>query len=74
MNKPPDASSKKMATAGKASGLVIQALQYIGQDNTDSKVIGKIKKSLSDNDKKTLKKDISSAPDWMRPVINQILD
>lgn len=67
------ASSKKMATAGKPSGLVIQALQYVGQDNIDTNIITKIKKSLSDDDKRTLKKDAGAAPDWMRPVIDQIL-
>lgn len=67
------ASSKKMATAGKPSGLVIQALGYLGQDNVDSGVVTKIKKSLSLDDKKVLEKDIDAAPDWMRPVITQII-
>ena len=67
------ASPKKMATAGRASGLVIQALQYLGQDNINSETIAKIKKSLSAGDKSILKKDIDAAPDWMRPFINQIV-
>ncbi len=61
-----------MATAGKASGTVIQALQYIGKDDVNSDVINKIKETLSDEDKRELKKNINAAPDWMRPVITEI--
>jgi len=66
------APPKKMETAGKPSGLVIQALRYIGKDKVDSTVINQIKKKLSAPDKLILKKDIDSAPDWMRPLIMQI--
>jgi 2C-methyl-D-erythritol 2,4-cyclodiphosphate synthase len=67
------ASPKKMATVGKASGIVFQALDYIGKDNINDEIIDKIKNKLSDNDKKILKKDIDTVPDWMRPIINQII-
>jgi hypothetical protein len=67
------ASPKKMATVGKASGIVFQALDYIGKDNIDDEIIEKIKNKLSDSDKKTLKKDIDTVPDWMRPVIIKII-
>jgi hypothetical protein len=66
------ASPKVMATAGKASGTVIQALQYIGKDDVNSDVINKIKETLSDEDKRELKKNMNAAPDWMRPVITEI--
>jgi len=67
------ASPKVMATAGKASGTVIQALQYIGKDDVNSDVINKIKETLSDEDKRELKKNMNAAPDWMRPVITEII-
>ena len=66
------ASPKIMATAGKASGTVIQALQYIGKDNVNSDVVSKIKETLSDEHKKDLKKNMDAAPDWMRSVIVEI--
>lgn len=68
------ASPKVMATAGKASGTVIQALKYIGKENVNSDVINKIKETLSDEDKRQLKKDINAAPDWMRPLIIEITE
>ncbi len=67
------ASPKIMSTAGKGSGTVIQALQYIGKENVTSDVIIKIKNTLADFDKKELKKDIQTAPDWMRPMIMEII-
>ena len=66
------ASPKVMATAGKASGTVIQALQYIGRENVNADMMSKVKENLSDEDKKQLKKDMDAAPDWMRPVILEI--
>lgn len=68
------ASPKVMATAGKASGTVIQALKYIGKENVDSDVVNKIKETLSDEDKRELKKDMNAAPDWMRPIITEITE
>ncbi len=68
------ASPKTMATAGKGSGTVIQALQYIGKENVTPEVIGRIKKSLTDIDKKELRKDIHSTADWMKPIIMEIVN
>lgn len=67
------ASPKKMATVGKASGIVFQALDYIGKENIDEGIIEKIKNKLSEGDKKMLKKDIDTVPDWMRPIVNKII-
>lgn len=68
------ASPKVMATAGKASGTVIQALKYIGKENVNADIVNKIKETLSDQDKRELKKDMNAAPDWMRPVISEITE
>jgi hypothetical protein len=66
---------RNMATAGRISGLVIQALRYIGQKNIDEIVIHTLNNRLSDDDKKQLIKDLQYAPDWianiMRTIANQ---
>lgn len=65
---------KNMCLAGKTSGLVIQALRYLGKDHIDDKKINMIKKKLSDADKKELLKDASFAPNWIVKIIrNQII-
>lgn len=66
------ASPKKMATSGKSSGVVIEALNFLGKENITEDVVEKIKVKLPENDKKALKKDISAVPDWMRPIIIKI--
>lgn len=65
-------SPKNMATAGKPSGTVIQALRHVGRDNVNDEIIDKIKTALSDDDRAALKKDVDSAPDWMRPILTRL--
>lgn len=62
-----------MSTAGKGSGTIIQALQYIGKENVTPDVIKKIRTIIADFDKKEMKKDIHTAPDWMKPMILEIV-
>lgn len=45
---------KNMVTAGRMSGLVIQALRYLGRNHIDDKVIGILKKRLTADDKNSL--------------------
>ncbi|MGB3058070.1 MAG: DUF6088 family protein, partial [Candidatus Omnitrophota bacterium] len=45
---------KNMATAGRISGLVIQALRYLKKNNVDSAIIAKLKRRLSGEDKSIL--------------------
>jgi hypothetical protein len=61
-----------MAGAGTPIGTIIQALKYLGSDNIDVRTIDKLKQTLSANDKRDLKKDIDSVPDWLRPYIAEI--
>lgn len=56
---------RNMDTAGRISGLVIQALRYLGQKHVDEAVIRMLQRKLSSNDKKQLLKDIASAPAWV---------
>jgi hypothetical protein len=63
---------KNMATAGKASGLVIQALRHLGQRHVDDNLIAQLRQRLSDADKKQLLKDLAYAPSWVADVMRQI--
>jgi hypothetical protein len=66
------ASPRSMVGAGTPIGTIIQALRYVGSDNIDRRTIDKLKRSLSTHDKRALKKDIDSVPDWMRPIVAEI--
>lgn len=63
---------KNMATAGKASGLVIQALRHLGQRHVDDNLVAQLRQRLSEADKKQLLKDLAYAPAWVADVMRQI--
>lgn len=63
---------RNMATAGKISGLVIQALRFLGQKGSNSSIIQTLRRRLSAEDKAELLKDIRFAPAWVAAVIREI--
>jgi len=65
---------RNMASAGKTSGLVIQALRHLGQRNIDNNIIQKLKKRLSAKDKKQLLTDLRHAPVWVATVMRQVAE
>ena len=63
-----------MATAGKVSGLVIQALRHLGRKNVDQQVIAQLGHWLDDDAHKQLVKDIRYAPAWIADMIRSLAD
>lgn len=63
---------RNMATAGKISGLVIQALRHLGQRHVDANIEALLKNRLNSKDKKNLAKHIRYAPTWIREVIRRL--
>ncbi|ABK15918.1 DUF6088 family protein [Syntrophobacter fumaroxidans] len=56
---------RTMATAGRVSGLVIQALRQLGQRRVDASVVKRLRDQLSTQDKKQLLRDLRYAPAWI---------
>jgi hypothetical protein len=63
---------KNMATAGRISGLVIQALRYLGKEGVTSQHIATLHRSLSADDRRQLLKDKIYAPTWMHQYFIKI--
>ena len=63
---------RNMATAGRVSGLVIQALRYLGQRNVDRTVIEKLRKRFGAKERAQLLKDVSLAPVWIGELMREI--
>ena len=63
---------RNMATAGKISGLVIQALRHLGSRDVDAATIEAVKKRLSASDRKRLLADIRHAPAWIADIIRKV--
>ena len=63
---------RNMATAGRISGDVIQALQHLGRRHVGPDVITQLDKRLTDSDRKQLMKDIRYAPAWIADVFRKL--
>ena len=63
---------RNMATAGRISGLVIQALRYLGRENVDEQIIAQLDRRLDDNACKQLMQDIRYAPAWIADIIRRL--
>lgn len=63
---------RSMATAGRISGLVIQALRHLKQANIDSQTVARLRARLTVQEKAVLLADASLAPAWISEVIREI--
>ncbi len=63
---------RNMATAGKSSGLVIQALRHLGRKKVDQQIIARLNRRLDDAARKQLMKDIRYAPAWIADIIRTL--
>lgn len=66
---------KNMATADSISGLVIQAVKYIGKNQINDEQLSQLKQRLSTNDIAELKRNAHLAPAWVAKLIKtQIIE
>jgi hypothetical protein len=63
---------RNMATAGRPSGLVIQALRWLGKKHVDDKVIAQLRDNLKLEDKAALLEDAHLAPAWIGDIFRQL--
>lgn len=63
---------RNVATAGRKSGTVIQALRHIGESNVDDKTLAIIKRQLTKQDRAQLLKDLRYAPGWIADILRKL--
>jgi hypothetical protein len=63
---------RNMATAGRISGMVIQALRHLGQKHVDEDVITKLDRRLDADARKQLLKDVRFAPAWIADIMREL--
>jgi hypothetical protein len=63
---------RNMATAGRISGLVIQALRHLGSKHVDDDVIARLDRRLDADARKRLLKDIRFAPAWIADIMRRL--
>ncbi len=65
-------TTRNMATAGRISGTVIQALRHLGAKQIGEQHIMHLRQTLSAHDKAQLKRDRIYAPGWMHRIIDAV--
>ncbi len=66
------AAPRRLAGAGTAAGLVMQALRHLGPDGITSDVIARVRSALTDDDCVSVRRHAALAPAWMRPALDAI--
>ncbi|MFA5265647.1 MAG: DUF6088 family protein [Opitutaceae bacterium] len=65
-------SPRNMATAGRKSGTLIQALRYLGQGQVDDKVLAALRRHIAATDRAALRKDLNYAPAWIADLLRPL--
>lgn len=63
---------RNMATAGRTSGLVIQALRHLGRQHVDDDIVARLDDRLDADAKKQLLKDVRFAPAWIADILRRL--
>ena len=66
------ASPRRMATAGKISGMAIQALLHLGREHVDEETIARLERRLDAPARRQLLRDIRHAPRWMADIFRRL--
>ena len=65
-------TAKNMATAGRLSGLLIQALREVGKDRVTPERREHLKRTLPADERRELLKDLKLAPAWMHSIFREL--
>jgi hypothetical protein len=65
---------RNMATSGRKSGTLIQALRYLGQDQVDETVIATLCRQITGADRVSLRRDLRHAPAWIADLLRPLTD
>lgn len=63
---------RNMATAGRKSGTIIQALRHIGQAHVSDRTLAILRRQLTKQDHAQLLKDLTYAPAWIADILRQL--
>lgn len=66
-------SPKKLYGAGKITGLIFGALDYLGKENINDSIINKLSNRLNEKDKEEIKSNMRIMLHWMRMPLSQVI-
>jgi hypothetical protein len=65
---------RNMATAGRKSGVFIQALRYLGKKHVDEVVLAKLRRQIGDEEREAIRKDLRHAPVWIADLLGSMIE
>ena len=65
---------RNMASAGRLSGLLMQAFRHLGQEHITPQRIAHLKRTLPAKERRQLLKDLPLAPTWMHPLFRELAE
>lgn len=65
---------RNMATAGRKSGTIIQALRYLGKDRVNQRVIAILARGVSEEEKVSIRKDLPHASGWIADLLRPLTE
>jgi len=66
------AAPKDLPAASRTSSMVFQALRYIGRESVDERVIARIRRVITSEQRAELLRDASYTTDWISAAVRQI--
>lgn len=64
----------RLATAGRVSGTVAQALRFLRKERVDDAIVEKLRERLTEDDKKQLLRDIPLVPAWVGETFRRVAE
>ena len=65
---------RNMATAGRISGAIAQALRFLGQERVDGGVIQLLRRRLTAKDREHLRADLRYQPVWIGRIMRELAE
>ena len=66
------ATPRQMATAGRKSGTIVQALRWLGRSNVDDSIKAKLRRQLKSEDRRDLLFATRHAPAWISSILRTL--
>ena len=67
-------TAKNMETAGRLSGLLIQAFKELGKENITTSRREHLRRTIPAKKRHEILKDIRFAPEWMRSIFQELAE
>ncbi len=68
------ATPRNMATAGRLSGLIIQAFRHLGKEHVTPERVEQLRGSIPLAERQALLKDVKFAPAWIQAIFRNLAE